>query len=178
MNLNEQDTCLPPNCRTIPLAQGKTVLVDAALYDELSRWKWRAKKIRHQWYAVRWVGHDQMIYMHRYILGITDPKLKCDHRDGNGLNNLRTNLRVATTSQNGYNSRRKSSNKSGFIGVSWHKRHGKWASEIMVQRRRIHLGSFDDPKIAAQARDRAAIALHGEFAKLNFDKRSSEEKRR
>jgi hypothetical protein len=103
--------------------------------------------------------------MHNLVL--PDVK-KPDHRDGDGLNNTRANLRSATRSQNAMNRRKQKGTSSRFKGVSWNKREQKWKVKIMFNCRVINLGSFDSEKAAARTYDAAAKKYFGEFAKLNF----------
>lgn len=112
--------------------------------------------------------------MHRLILGLA-PGQVGDHRNGNGLDNRRENLRMATYSQNNQNARPSSKKASPFKGVSIRcNRFGgrykarPWAAEIHVDGRKIGLGSFPDEVSAAKAYDVAAREHFGEFAKLNF----------
>ena len=86
-----------------------------------------------------------------------------DHRDGNGLNNTRANLRVATRAQNKANSKKQSDNKSGYKGVCWKADRMKWHAQITVNRKVINLGYFDDPETAYQEYCKAAKIHFGEF---------------
>jgi hypothetical protein len=98
-----------------------------------------------------------------------------DHKDGNGLNNCRDNLRVCTQRQNQAN-RRSDGGASRFVGV---RRYGdKWRATIQYRGKVYHLGVFDDEVEAAKARDRKAWELHGEFAYLNFPKDYAHKRRR
>lgn len=154
--------------RIIELTQKKVALVDDIDYEWLCQWKWRASQNnsgKQIWYAV--TGDKKRIFMHRLIMG-TPNGMEVDHRDGDGLNNQRFNLRNCTRSQNARNQRMPTTNKSGYKGVSWHKATGKWQSGIKLQSRIIYLGCFDDPVVAAQTYDAKAIELFGEFASLNF----------
>lgn len=108
--------------------------------------------------------------MHRLILGLSDPATEGEHRDGDGLNNRRNNLRVATHPQNCKNQRKRVTNTSGFVGVHWHARLRKYRARITVNYQRISVGCFDSAEEAARARDAKATELHGEFARLNFPK--------
>jgi len=94
-----------------------------------------------------------------------EQELSIDHVDGNGLNNQKANLRVASHAENCANRRINRNNTSGFKGVSKNKE--RWQAYIRVAYRQIHLGYFDTPEEAAEAYDRAAIAYFGEFAKTN-----------
>ncbi|MEG7750695.1 HNH endonuclease, partial [Listeria monocytogenes] len=65
------------------------------------------------------------VYLHRQIMG--EPSgFEVDHIDGNGLDNRRANLRVASKTQNVRNQRIRQDNTSSFKGVSWSKRRQKW----------------------------------------------------
>jgi hypothetical protein len=156
--------------RTISLTQGKTALVDDADFEWLSQWKWCARKNHAAWYALRnsslKTGKARTILMHREI---SNPPLgmETDHKDHNGLNNQRHNLRVATHAQNMYN-QRKRKGTSRFKGVCWHRNRHKWGAHIRIGVRRIHLGYFVSEVEAAQAYDQAARKHFGEFASLNF----------
>lgn len=87
-----------------------------------------------------------------------------DHINRDGLDNRRANLRIATSVQNHGNTRLNKANKSGYKGVSWQKSANKWVAGIKMNRKRIHLGCFDDPAKAHEAYMAAARAYFGEFA--------------
>jgi hypothetical protein len=114
------------------------------------------------------------IIMHRIILGRMInrdlyPKEHCDHIDGNGLNNTRSNLRLATMCENRKNSAKKDKScSSHFKGVSWYKQSNKWHAEIGSNKIRYSIGYFNDEIEAAKAYDIKAKELHQEFARLNF----------
>ena len=99
--------------------------------------------------------------------GTTSQDVQIDHADCDGLNNRRRNLRFADHSQNGQNTRRPSTNTSGFKGVCWHKRIRKWQAQIKLNGKKKHLDYFDTVEEAAAAYDKAAIELFGEFARPN-----------
>lgn len=158
--------------KTIPLTQGKTAMVDDADYEELSKYPWHALYNSFNFYAVRHTrvdGKRLYLYMHRHILCLPfgDPR-EGDHRDGDGLNNQRYNLRVCTKQQNIRNQRlRKGPKSSQFKGVSWHTEHQRWASYLYVNGRQLRLGYFSSETDAALAYNVAALTYHGEFARLN-----------
>jgi len=106
--------------------------------------------------------------MHRQIMGEPVGML-VDHRDGDGLNCRRLNLRAATHQQNMMNRTRRQAGKSSrFIGVYWNTERRLWQAQIGTQGTTTNLGRFDDETEAAMARDMAAKSLFGDFAVLNF----------
>jgi hypothetical protein len=151
--------------REIPLTQGKVALVDDEDYERLSCHKWRALRNKNRWYAMR-DGGGRKILMHREIMGAPQG-LQVDHIDGNGLNNQSCNLRICTNAENQHNQGVRSSNTSGFKGVSWYKRYRKWQVAIRIDGERKYLGYFSNKVEAARAYDNAAKRYHGEFARLN-----------
>jgi len=105
------------------------------------------------------------LYMHRVILD-APAGLEVDHIDGNGLNNRRGNLRLATPSQNSCNKGVTKSNTSGYKGVFWEKGRGKWRALIRLNYKLKHLGFFDTPEKAYKAYCEASDKLHGEFGRV------------
>lgn len=88
-----------------------------------------------------------------------------DHANGDKLDNRRINLRAATKSQNGANIRPRGA--SGYKGVT---RHGRgWAAALTAHGTRRYLGTFDTAEDAARAYDTAALAVWGDYARLNLD---------
>ncbi len=150
--------------------------VDDEDYEWLNKWKWYAHSGENDrtLYARRseWSPEFKKqitIRMHRFIMGLTNPKTMCDHKDGNGLNNQRSNLRACTSSQNGANRRRPSIKKtSKYIGVSRKTNSTKWVAQLAKNRQKIFIGHFDSEIDAAKAYDKKAKEIHGEFATLNF----------
>lgn len=153
--------------REIPLSQGKCALVDDADFTRVNQYKWFAMKSDDgRWYARRTPTKDcAAIYMHRFILG-TLPSEIVDHRDRDGLNCQRSNLRPCTNGQNQANAIAPRHNTSGFKGV--YRKRTKWAATIGFQGERYFLGSFFTAEEAALAYDDKATDLFGEFARLNF----------
>ena len=89
-----------------------------------------------------------------------------DHKDGDPWNNKWGNLRLATTCQNLYNSKRNTRNTSGIKGIRWHKAAKKWVARIRFDGKEKHLGLFPTKGLAAVAHAKAAIRYHGEFARI------------
>jgi hypothetical protein len=151
----------------IPLTQGQVAIVDDEDYEFLMQWKWHASKKHESYYAQRHLGKDGKWtnqYMHRLIaerMGINSPQI--DHHDRDPLNNCRSNLRPATHSQNMHNRGIRSNNTSGYTGVYWDKRLGKWVAQFQHQKKRHQVGQFDDIEIAYEARCKLKRELAGEF---------------
>lgn len=141
-------------------------LVDDEDYAELSRFKWSACVSVNTVYAQRHEG-GTTIMMHRSILGVTDKQSKVDHKDHNGLNNQRHNLRIATPVQNAQNAKAHRDGVSKFKGVK-PSRDGTWYASIRANRKTEHLGTFKTQTEAAKAYDAKAIQYFGEFAHTNF----------
>lgn len=159
----------------IPLANNRgIVLVDAIDTDLLAfRWKILLPKTGGQYACRNTGGHqnNRAIYMHRLIMSrILGRELErgeiVDHKDGNGLNNCRDNLRLATKSTNSQNAKRRIDASSGFKGVTWNKAANRWQGQINVNGRHIYLGLFDTPEAAYAAYCKAAHEYFGDFARF------------
>lgn len=155
--------------RVIQLTQGQHTVVDDDVYEWASNIKWYARKGRYTFYAARNIrlpnGKRTTQWLHREILKAL-PEVEVDHADGDGLHNLRENLRLCSLAENLRNRRKDRNNTSGHIGVGVH--YGKWRARISVSGVQKHLGYFETAIEAANARDAAAIESHGAFARLNF----------
>ena len=102
-----------------------------------------------------------------HIFLMKPPKgLIVDHKNGDGLDNSRSNLRIATKAQNGQNKTKRKGTSSQYKGVCLHK-SGKWVAAIVVNGKRVHLGCYAAEQEAARAYDAAATTHFGEFAFTN-----------
>jgi hypothetical protein len=152
----------------IKLTRGKYTIVDDEDYDFLMHFKWYPiKSPKDIFYAVSWCKYGT-IYMHRIVLELEDPKIHIDHIDRDGLNNQKSNLRMATHAQNQHNVPFRRDNTSGYKGVSFYKPYNKYIAHIQFNGKNIHLGYYDTAIEAAMAYDEAAKELHGDFSNLNF----------
>lgn len=158
-------------------------MVDDEDYKRLNQWKWYALPSRNTYYAARMVRPKKkriLIYMHREIMKPSG-NLQIDHKDGNGLNNTRSNLRICTQHQNTLN--RKPFGNSNCLGVHFRKiistyvkkdgkivyyEYDRYISNITSNGRHKFIGRFKTEEEAGRAYDSYAKELHGEFANLNF----------
>lgn len=150
----------------VPLTKGHVAIVDIADVPLVLGFAWTAIVKKHIVYAKRATsvnGKTVTIRMHRQIMGAEVGTL-VDHKNGNGLDNRRGNLRTATNSENLCNRGPQVNNTSGFKGVTFSKAAGKWQAQIKRHGKVTYLGLFDCPEDAAIARKKADAALHGEFA--------------
>ncbi len=158
----------------VPLTQGRHAIVDYSDAALVCSHNWCAQMFGSVenpiWYAARRAkktevqnGDAGTIKMHSFIMGMKN----VDHRNSDGLNNLRSNLRLCTGSQNQGNARLRRDSTSKLKGVHFHKEHQKWMARINIFGIRKHLGYFDTSDDAAKAYNAAATERWGEFAKLN-----------
>ena len=151
----------------VPLTQGYEAIIDAADAEAVKAWDWYAKMNGGTTYAVRTCREGQRqrtVMLHRFLLGgQSGPHV--DHRDGDGLNNRRNNLRSATCQQNQHNAKRRADNKSGVKGVTWDCKAKKWRAGIRKNGLRLHLGFFESIVDAATAYAAASTKIHGEFGR-------------
>lgn len=158
--------------KQIPLTQGKVAFVDDSDYEILSRWSWSAHREIYTYYAVRNIqmpnSKKQTIRMHRVILSAPDG-VEIDHVNRNGLDNRRSNLRLCNHTENLMNQRLRSDNETRLKGVGIEKRNinKRFRARIMINRKRVYIGSYQIAEDAARAYDRAALEYYGEFAMTN-----------
>ena len=137
-------------------------------YDEISQYRWSLNGRGYVQRAGRSSeGKRTTMSMHRQIMGFPEG-LVVDHQNHDLLDNTRGNLRICTLTQNQGNRRPKRNGTSRFLGVSWHRRSGRWQAQISVRRKVTPLGIYSDEEQAARAYDVAARAYFGEFARPNF----------
>lgn len=158
--------------RTIPLTQGKVAIVD----DDAPAWifevKWCAIRRGKCWHAQRHIiledGRGTSQYMHRVVLNAKPGEI-IDHKDGNGLDNRKENLRVTSSAgnQRGFN-KRQINNTSGFRGVGWNKGYKKFEARVTHARKLLLVGYFSCPIEGARARDAKARELGWPEEGMNF----------
>jgi hypothetical protein len=151
----------------ILVKDGHVILIDSSDLDVAQLYSWHATKpspANRSFYAsTNFAGSKK--WMHR-VLFKAEHGVQVDHRNGNGLDNRRSNLRAASQSQNKKNLPAYANNKSGYKGVI-RLTTGRYRASIGVDGKRVYLGTYDDAETAAIAYNVAATNLHGEFARLN-----------
>ena len=161
--------------KKVPLTRGLVAIVDDEDFDKVASRLWHVLEGPHTFYAQSSAcGEDGPTLMHRFLLGV-DASSLVDHRDGDGLNNTRGNLRIANSLQNARNQRRRApriiNGLVAFKGVeaipNATPKSRQWKASIRVNKRRIYLGSFFTECEAAAAYNKAALLYFGEFANLN-----------
>lgn len=162
--------------KKIPLTQGKFALVDDEDYARIAGYKWFAHRRSGNFYAARQasIGEKKqiMIHMHQEVLQLYDATRVCDHINGDGLDNRRCNLRVATKSENSRNRKKRRGCSSRFKGVFWRERNKKWEAQVGLtngeRKTCLFLGSFSSEEDAARVYDAYAREIYGKFARTNF----------
>lgn len=158
--------------KEINLANGKGVaVVDDEDYDKVKDHKWQLRLKAHTNYAqtaIRINGRQTIIKMHRLLTGAA-PGQQVDHKDHDGLNNRRDNIRICSSRANQGN--RKCINKCGYKGIKFDARGNRkpWEATISITKGiRKSLGCYRSAEDAAEAYDWAALSVFGEFAWTNF----------
>ena len=164
------------NMKEIKLTKYKgksySAFVDDEDYERVNQYRWQTKIELHTCYArseKTTGGRTVHILMHRFILGLLPgDKRLVDHRDSNGLNNCKSNLRLATTQENVRHGRKhRDALQSIYKGVYWEGERNKWRAYIYIDKKKIWLGRFIDEITAAKAYNKKALELFGEYAAIN-----------
>jgi hypothetical protein len=162
-----------PVVKEIPLTQGMFALVDDDDYERLCLRKWKVQRAKNTCYAERGVYRvvdgkpkTESVKMHREIMGLVrGDSCEVDHINWNGLDNRKTNLRLASKGDNTHNQRLREGRK--YKGVYPATAQGRWDAYIGFQGGRVYLGSHETEQLAAMAYNAAADRYFGEFARKN-----------
>lgn len=159
--------------KQVNLTKGYYAIIDENDFEILSSYSWQ---ISSKGYAKTRInssnGEANYQYMHRLILGIKDSKIWVDHINGNRLDNRKENLRICSTYENAWNSKKSVNKTSIYKGViAYTSRHGRksWRARITYCGNQISLGLFNSEIEAAIAYNNKAIELFGSYANLNQD---------
>jgi len=150
----------------VSLGKGKFAIIDDDEVQRVLQYKWHCTSDGYAASDSERNGRGSTpIYMHRLILDAPAGK-RVDHINGDCLDNRKENLRLATHAENLRNRPKSRNNSTGYKGV--HRMRTKWRTQITIDGKKQHLGSFINKEDAARAYDAAARISHGEFARLNF----------
>jgi len=144
-----------------------TAIIDSADIPLAEGWNWYACPRNHTTYAARHNSDGSHSYLHHIILGNTS---EVDHRDNDGLNNRRSNLRQCSNhGQNNANMRPRTSLYKGVARCC--KKH--WIARTKVNGKYFKVGAFPTAMEAAKAYDDFMVSRFGDFARLNFPRKDS-----
>ena len=144
---------------------GRTILIDEEDLLIVAALKWhicqnpKGRTV----YAASAPRKREYVLMHRLIMGAPKDK-EVDHRNYNGLDNRKSNLRLCSRFQNQWHSRLRSDNKSGYRGVTWNEECNKWSAQFHYRGIKTYLGLFLSAEEASQVYEKAVKELRGEFA--------------
>ena len=152
----------------VSLTRGYVATIDMRDMGLVEPYTWRAMVQPHTVYAVaslpRSEGKRKVILMHRLLLS-AEPGVLVDHQNGDGLFNVRSNIRLATSEQNSQNCAPRLDTSSGLKGVTWNKGCGKWQAQIQAYGVVRYLGVFETAAEAHAAYAAASADLHKEFGR-------------
>jgi len=161
---------LPINeMKEIQLTKGQVAFIDDEDFEKVSLYKWTASYTNGKYYARRGVcvnGKQKTIYLHRFLTS-AEKAIKIDHKNGNSLDNRKSNLRKATSSQNNQNRGNTAGKK--YKGVGFYPQQTKpFRARIKHSGKVIFIGNYATEIEAAKAYDQKALELFGSFARPNF----------
>lgn len=152
----------------LKLTQGLWTALDLADLSLALNYRWRAASgyVRGRCQNPK---SKRQVLLHRVLKGVEnndphDPEV--DHRDNDGFNNRRNNLRVGNSTQNKCNVSLRSDNKTGFKGV--YRRRGGFSGQVAFEGKKMSVGIHETAESAARACDDLRRKFHGDFARLNF----------
>lgn len=151
--------------KVVRSTNGVEVLVDDEDFEKISMLNWHVSRKGYAVNIVKSKGTRRELNMHRYVMGLesTDPRI-VDHINGNRIDNRRSNLRICTKAQNGWNQGKQKTNKTGYKGVSKNSCCDSFCAQIRCNGVKHHLGSYPTAEEAYEVYCLAADLLHGEFA--------------
>ena len=131
------------------LTQEKKALFDEKDFNALIEREWRAAYSHKTFYPV--AGKEKLLFAHNHIIPCGNIGVSIDHKNMNGLDNRRSNFRLATRQQQMLN--RSTTGKSGFRGVTKRAKDGAWRAEGRIDSEHFHVGYFQTAEEAACAWD-------------------------
>lgn len=157
----------------LPLSKGSCI-IDLEDYYKVSQYTWNdSAKGSNTNYIVTTIGtrknnNRKTLRLHRVLMSESNFSF-IDHKNGDGYDNRKDNLRFCTRSDNAANSKKmRKKVTSVYKGVRWFHKTLKWKSCLRINGKLISLGTFKHEIDAALAYDLGATKYFGEFAKTNF----------
>lgn len=141
------------------------IYVDLEDYEKIKNVCWH---IDHVGYVVGHINHKK-VYLHRIIMNCPC-NMVVDHINHKPTDNRKSNLRIATPSENNQNQGLRQNNSSGVTGITWHKASKKWRVRIVINNQEIYLGIYDDFEEAVKVRREAEEKYFGEWSYSNSQK--------
>lgn len=141
-------------------------IIDIEDVEFVSGYKWSVYNGKKWPYVFSQIDKNKRILLHRFLLCVTNKTIQVDHKNRNPLDNRRSNLRIASNQENAFNQSLRTDGASKFKGVS--RKDGKWRATINFCKQQYRLGLYSNEIEAAEAYDKKAIELFGEFACLNL----------
>jgi hypothetical protein len=152
-----------PSIAIVPLTQNQEAIIDIVDLVKVAGKNWNAHYDPHtKGYYVRGYRNGQRLNLH-WLIANPENGMQVDHRNGNSLDNRRTNLRIVTLHQNEKNKKHYANSKSGLKGVYVTSNGMRWMGQIRVDSELIYLGTFDSPEEAYEAYKKAAEKYFGEY---------------
>ncbi|HEY8659877.1 MAG TPA: hypothetical protein VIM07_04430 [Chitinophagaceae bacterium] len=152
-------------------------MVDDEDYERLSKNKWYIMRLYHCntdiLYARRYEGspkngNHKAILMHREVLGATSRLEKIDHKDGNGLNNQKNNIRKCTHSENMSNRKVSHKKSNKYLGVFFKKNEDSYQAALKKDGKVYSTGYFKTTEQAAQAYNDLVLKYNPIYGRLNI----------
>lgn len=143
--------------------KGKIALIDDC-DSKFAKFKWYVTR---QGYVIRYHNYHGRTRLHNELLGISSRITLIDHINRNKLDNRRENLRICNKAQNTINSPANKNNTSGYKGVTFCKKNGKWKAQLKVNYKNLNLGYRLTKIEAAKLYNEKAKEYFGEFAYMN-----------
>lgn len=147
------------DCVTMYTQKDEPFYIDLEDLDKVKNICWYKNK--HGYIAGLY--NNKIVLIHRFILDTPDDLL-VDHRNHNTSDNRKSNLRIATRTQNNINVKLRTDSSSGVTGVNWNKESSQWVVRIGVNKKRIYLGQFDTLEEAIAIRKEAEEKYFGEWS--------------
>lgn len=150
---------------------GTKFYFDKEDYDKVKKYKWNVTSKGYICTHIKVNGKKKCLFLHRYIMS-AEEGISVDHIRGRNskTDNRKSNLRIASNSQNRFNTPLQKNNTSGYTGVYWIRHMKKWHAQIIINKQNINLGYFENIEDAITARKEAEEKYQGEFSFDNSQK--------